>query len=73
VCGYDRCIMNLHFHHVDPGRKSFDMNMGRGKSLAAYQEEATKCILVCANCHGEIESGMTACPPAGARYEDLAS
>jgi hypothetical protein len=21
VCGYDRCIINLHFHHVDPKKK----------------------------------------------------
>jgi hypothetical protein len=74
VCGYDRCLPNLHFHHVDPGQKAFRMDMGRGKSLAAYQAEARKCVLVCANCHGEIESGMTPSPPAGARYgEDWVS
>ncbi len=39
------------------------MDMGRGRSLAAYRAEATKCVLVCANCHGEIESGLIASPP----------
>jgi hypothetical protein len=68
VCGYDRCTFNLHFHHVDPSSKSFSMDMGRGKSLAAYRAEATKCVLVCANCHGEIEAGLVASPPAGSRY-----
>ena len=62
ACGYDACQHNLHFHHVDPTRKSFEMNMGRGKSLTAYREEAKKCVLVCANCHGEIEAGLRACP-----------
>jgi len=44
------------------------MNMGRGKSLKAYREEATKCVLVCANCHGEIEAGLIPSPPARARF-----
>ena len=58
VCGYDRCIANLQFHHIDPATKSFAMSMATGKSLAAYREEARKCLLVCANCHGEIEAGL---------------
>jgi hypothetical protein len=28
-------------------------------------------VLVCANCHGEIEAGLMPSPPAGARFEDL--
>ena len=58
ICGYDRCLANLHFHHVDPAEKSFAMSTATGKSLAAYREEARKCILVCANCHGELEAGL---------------
>lgn len=68
ICGYDRCTANLHFHHVQPELKSFNMDMGRGKSLAAYQAEARKCVLVCANCHGEIESGVVPSPPVDARF-----
>jgi hypothetical protein len=34
------------------------MSTATGKSLAAYREEAKKCKLVCANCHGEIEAGL---------------
>jgi hypothetical protein len=68
VCGYARCIVNLGFHHVDPSQKSFAMSMGIGRSIAAFREEAKKCILVCANCHGEIEAGITECPPLGATY-----
>ena len=71
VCGYDRCRLNLHFHHVDPARKSLSMDMGRGKSLATYREEAKKCVLVCANCHGEIEAGLIASPPPGATFASL--
>jgi hypothetical protein len=68
VCGYDRCIVSLHFHHVDPASKSFPVSTGQGRSLAAFREEAKKCVLVCANCHGEIEMGLIPSPPAVARY-----
>ena len=63
VCGYDRCVVNLHFHHVDPSTKSFRMSIASGKSIATYREEAKKCALVCANCHGEIEAGLIPSPP----------
>lgn len=64
-CGYDRAISNLHFHHVDPTTKSFPMSMCSGKSETAYRTEAGKCVLACANCHGEIESGLIPSPPPG--------
>ena len=70
VCGYDRCSVNLHFHHVDPATKSFTMSVASGKGLAKLRDEAKKCVLVCANCHGEVESGVIASPPAGAVYTD---
>jgi hypothetical protein len=72
VCGYDRSAFNLHFHHVDPRSKSFDMNMGVGKALAAFREEAKKCVLVCANCHGEIEASLIESPPPGSVYREAA-
>jgi hypothetical protein len=68
VCGYARCVVNLHFHHVDPAAKAFALSVATGKSLAALQEEAKKCVLVCANCHGEIETGLIPSPAAGTRY-----
>jgi hypothetical protein len=68
VCGYDRCVINLHFHHVDPSKKSFSMTVAMGKSIATFRREAKKCVLVCANCHGEIEAGLIESPPAGTKY-----
>jgi hypothetical protein len=68
VCGYDRCTLNLHFHHVDAATKSFTVNAMKGKSLAAFRAEARKCVLLCANCHGEVEAGLVRSPPASARY-----
>jgi hypothetical protein len=68
VCGYDRCIVNLTFHHIDPTAKSFPMTMAIGRSIDTFRREAKKCVLVCANCHGEIEAGEIESPPAGVTY-----
>jgi transposase-like protein len=63
LCGYDRCIAALHFHHVDPASKSFALAAaGVTRSLAAARAEARKCVVLCANCHAEVESGMADLP-----------
>lgn len=59
LCGYDRCPAALHFHHVDPATKSFAIaGLGNARSLAAARAEARKCVVLCANCHAEVESGL---------------
>jgi 5-methylcytosine-specific restriction endonuclease McrA len=68
LCGYDRCTINLTFHHVDPATKLFPMTIASGKSLAAYRAEATKCVLLCSNCHGEVEARLVESPRAGASF-----
>ena len=68
VCGYSKCGFNMHFHHVEPANKAFAVNSGVGKALATLRAEAKKCVLVCANCHGEIEAGLIPSPPAGAKF-----
>jgi hypothetical protein len=71
ICGYDTTVINLHFHHVDPATKSFSLHMGTTKAIARYREEARKCVLLCANCHGEVEAGLMKSPPAGTKYGEL--
>jgi hypothetical protein len=63
VCGYDRCMAALAFHHVDPASKTLEMN-AKGVALAieTLPEEAKKCVLLCANCHAEVENDVTALP-----------
>jgi hypothetical protein len=56
-CGYSKCLRALQFHHVDPVGKLFPIS-GGSKSLDRLREEVKKCILVCANCHGEIEEEL---------------
>ena len=58
-CAYDSCIAALEFHHLDPSRKRFSVGgRGLGRSLAILRAEAAKCVLVCSNCHVEIEMGL---------------
>ena len=65
LCGYDRCVGALHFHHVDPSSKRFHLSMqGATRSLAAARAEMEKCTLLCANCHAEVESGLVTLPAA---------
>lgn len=57
-CGYDTFIGALQFHHLDPKEKQFGLAQnGSTISLDALREEAKKCILLCANCHAEVEHG----------------
>jgi transposase len=59
LCGYSRCLAALHFHHLDPGEKRFSMGReGVTRSLAEMREEAGRCVLLCANCHAEVEAGI---------------
>jgi transposase len=63
LCGYDVFPGALHFHHLDPAAKSFILSrQGVTRSLAESQEEARKCILLCANCHAEVEAGIVTLP-----------
>ncbi len=61
LCGYSRCIAALQFHHLDPETKRFHLSRhGVARSIAKARAEAAKCLLVCANCHAEIEHGLAA-------------
>jgi transposase-like protein len=63
LCGYDRSPAALQFHHVDPSTKRFALSReGVTRSVAKAREEARKCVLLCANCHAEVESGVAQLP-----------
>jgi hypothetical protein len=56
-CGYNKCNRALHFHHLDPKQKDFEISEHKSFILSEkVKEELDKCILVCANCHAEIHS-----------------
>jgi len=59
LCGYNRHVGVLEFHHVDATTKSFGVSSGGfSRSWRSIYEELKKCVLVCANCHREIEMGL---------------
>lgn len=59
ICGYDKCISALEFHHIVSGEKEFGIGQkGYTRSFEKNKEEVDKCILVCANCHREIHEGL---------------
>jgi hypothetical protein len=67
ICGYDKSISALQFHHLDPSKKDFSISDRHFTSMnEIIKSELDKCILVCANCHCEIHYGLHK------KYEGLA-
>jgi hypothetical protein len=52
-CGYSKCMRSLHFHHQSD--KELKLNYGTlmHKPWDDLVAEVNKCIVLCANCHGE--------------------
>lgn len=57
VCGYNRWIGNLAFHHLDPEKKDFNIT-GQSIAFEKLQKEVDKCMLLCHICHGEVHAGV---------------
>ncbi len=60
ICGYNKCLQALEFHHSDPSKKDFGISAkGYTRSWEMVSKELDKCILLCANCHREVHEGIT--------------
>lgn len=53
ICGYNKFIQGLDFHHLDPKLKSFKISSIQ-KNDIKLKEEIDKCQLLCVNCHREL-------------------
>lgn len=63
VCGYDKCIQALEFHHLNNKGKDFGISdRGYTRSWQKVKQEIDKCILLCANCHRELHAGLLQLP-----------
>jgi len=51
-CGDDR-IHVIDFHHRDPTQKKFDIGANQ-TSYKLLEEEISKCVLLCSNCHRDF-------------------
>ena len=58
ICGYDKNLAALVFHHTVSGGKDFklDMRSLSNRRIEPVLSEIEKCILVCANCHAELHN-----------------
>lgn len=63
LCGYQGPSRALEFHHIDRADKGFALSQkGVTLSVQALRAEARKCVLLCSNCHAEVEDGVVALP-----------
>ncbi len=63
LCGYNKCLNALHFHHLESEEKEFGLSYrGLCRSWEKIKKELDKCILVCANCHAEIHEKLIYVP-----------
>ena len=54
ICGYDKSLRALTFHHRNKNEKLFSISSATLHTLEEYLEEIEKCDLLCANCHAEL-------------------
>jgi hypothetical protein len=70
ICGFDQPV-SLEFHHLDRETKEFGFAArGITRSYASLREEAKKCVLLCSNCHAQVEAGILR-PPADSAGANL--
>ena len=63
ICGYFKFPGALDLHHLDPKTKKFALgDKGYTRSWKIIKLELDKCALLCANCHREVEGGITPLP-----------
>lgn len=61
ICGYNKYFGALEFHHLDATKKEIALG-GWCNSFEKALKEAKKCILLCSNCHRELEAGISHIP-----------
>jgi hypothetical protein len=69
ICGYNRCIGALDFHHLNPSEKEFSLTASTA-SRQVFVEELRKCVCLCSNCHREVHSGITFIPDNITRFDE---
>ena len=73
ICKYNKSNSALEFHHIDPNEKDFTFAKYMGSCVKPWKklaEEASKCILLCANCHREVHDNTTALPDVFQKFDE---
>lgn len=62
ICGYDKCLGSLHFHHKFEKDFKISKYTKRFHSLSDLKqdiiEELNKCEIICGNCHNKLHSDV---------------
>lgn len=58
LCGYDKNMSALEFHHKNPAIKKFKLDSRGFSNTNVYdlKNELDKCQLLCSNCHREVHN-----------------
>ena len=74
MCGYNRNIAALDFHHINPDEKEFQLDIRHisNTTLDKLQKEVNKCKILCANCHREIHNPNLSFDKVGILIEEKA-
>ena len=59
ICG-ESCTICLDFHHLDPLRKDIAVSqmIAQGYGRSRIENEISKCIVLCKNCHAKLHAGL---------------
>jgi len=59
ICGYNKSMRALEFHHLDPSKKEFGISESNIQRTWELQKaELDKCILLCCRCHAEVHDNL---------------
>ena len=58
ICGYNKCLASMDFHHIDETQKKFTIGSSFNRSWLKIKNELDKCVVLCRNCHGEYHAGL---------------
>ena len=54
----------LDFHHIDPTKKESTISYAfHSYSKKRLEEEISKCVVLCSNCHRRVHAGSVSLPP----------
>lgn len=56
ICGYDKYVGALDFHHLDPSKKDFNLSQFSVYNLEKIKPELDECVILCSNCHREVHA-----------------
>jgi hypothetical protein len=72
ICGYNKCQGALEFHHINPFEKTISFGKVRANAVKwdIICDELKKCILLCSNCHKEVESGLIGLPQTYKQFDE---